>query len=310
MIQAIELGKVAVLYGGNSSEREISLIGGRAVHAALCAAGIDAHLLDTGDPNRIWTLKDEHFSRAFVMLHGRGGEDGEIQAILQWLGIPYTGSRVLACALAMDKVVCKKVWQSAGLPVLADVLVTPESRFETLVEQLHCQDVVIKPALEGSSVGVSRVKNQEQLAAAIPFAGGARAKTMAEPWIVGRELTYGIVNDTVLPAIEIVAGNDHDFYDYDAKYHAANTQYLCPAPIDAALDARCREIAFAAFQAIGARGWGRVDMIVDAQNRPYLLEINLVPGMTTHSLVPMAAQQIGMDFSALVQSILAQTLTS
>ena len=302
-----EFGKVAVLYGGTSSEREVSLASGAAVHEALVTSGVDAHLLDTRDHQALFNLKAQGFARAFIVLHGRGGEDGQVQAILDWQGIPYTGSGVLACALAMDKVLTKRVWQASGLPVQPDVVIDVATTYDELVLTLGARQFAIKPALEGSSVGVSRVTNQAELVAAYQKAGGIREKVMAEPWVAGRELTYPVVGGRVLSGIEVTASAAHLFYDYDAKYLAEDTRYLCPPPIDAALDGKIRELTRRAFDVIGAKGWARVDFILDGDNRPWLLEINMVPGMTSHSLVPLAARTDGMDFAALVLEILAQT---
>ena len=302
-----EYGKVAVLYGGTSSEREVSLASGAAVHEALVTSGVDAHLLDTRDHQALFNLKAQGFARAFIVLHGRGGEDGQVQAILDWQGIPYTGSGVLACALAMDKVLTKRVWQASGLPVQPDVVIDVATTYDELVLTLGARQFAVKPALEGSSVGVSRVTNQAELVAAYQKAGGIREKVMAEPWVAGRELTYPVVGGRVLPGIEVTASAAHLFYDYDAKYLAEDTRYLCPPPIDAALDGKIRELTRRAFDVIGAKGWARVDFILDGDNRPWLLEINMVPGMTSHSLVPLAARTDGMDFAALVLEILAQT---
>ena len=302
-----EYGKVAVLYGGTSSEREVSLASGAAVHEALVSSGVDAHLLDTRDHQALFNLKAQGFARAFIVLHGRGGEDGQVQAILDWQGIPYTGSGVLACALAMDKVLTKRVWQASGLPVQPDVVIDVATTYDELVLTLGARQFAIKPALEGSSVGVSRVTNQAELVAAYQKAGGIREKVMAEPWVAGRELTYPVVGGRVLSGIEVTASAAHLFYDYDAKYLAEDTRYLCPPPIDAALDGKIRELTRRAFDVIGAKGWARVDFILDGDKRPWLLEINMVPGMTSHSLVPLAARTDGMDFAALVLEILAQT---
>lgn len=302
-----EYGKVAVLYGGTSSEREVSLASGAAVHEALVTSGVDAHLLDTRDHQALFNLKAQGYARAFIVLHGRGGEDGQVQAILDWQGIPYTGSGVLACALAMDKVLTKRVWQASGLPVQPDVVIDVATTYDELVLTLGARQFAIKPALEGSSVGVSRVTNQAELVAAYQKAGGIREKVMAEPWVTGRELTYPVVGGRVLSGIEVTASAAHLFYDYDAKYLAEDTRYLCPPPVDAALDGKIRELTRRAFDVIGAKGWARVDFILDGDNRPWLLEINMVPGMTSHSLVPLAARTDGMDFAALVLEILAQT---
>lgn len=301
-------GKVAVLYGGDSAEREVSLQSGAAIHQALKNSGVDAHLVDTRERERVLRLREEGFARAFVMLHGRGGEDGQMQAILDWQGIPYTGSGVLACALAMDKVLTKKLWQACGLPVKKDIVLQAGHDYAALCRELDAKRLAIKPALEGSSVGVSAVDSEAALQAAIVKAGGQAEKIMAEPWIEGRELTYAIVGGEVLPGIEIVAGDDHAFYDYDAKYIANDTRYLCPAPLEDALEKQLREMCRQAFVVLGGRGWGRVDVMLDRDNRPWLLEVNMAPGMTSHSLVPMAAAKSGWSFDKLALLILEQTL--
>lgn len=300
-------GKVAVLYGGDSAEREVSLQSGQAVYQALKNSDVDAHLVDTRERERVLRLREEGFARAFVMLHGRGGEDGQMQAILDWQGIPYTGSGVLACALAMDKVLTKKLWQACGFPVKPDVVLEAGSDYESVCRALGATVLAVKPALEGSSVGVSRVDSAESFVQAIEKAGGAAEKIMAEPWVVGRELTYGIVGEHVLPGIEIAASAEHAFYDFDAKYIAEDTRYLCPAPIDEALDERLRALCREAFAVLGGRGWGRLDVMLDEAGNPWLLEVNMAPGMTSHSLVPMAAANLGWSFDTLVLSILQQT---
>lgn len=305
---AAVFGKVAVLYGGNSAEREVSLLSGQAVYEGLRAYGIDAHLLDTGQTDVIDALRSGDYARAFIVLHGRGGEDGEIQSLLHYLGVPFTGSDMAACAIAMDKLVTKSVWRDAGLPVLPDVQVFSDDDYDSIAQTLRSACFVVKPALEGSSVGVSKVSNQQEFIAAFAAAGGADEKIMAEPWVDGRELTYSVLGETVLPSIEIIASGSHVFYDYAAKYLADDTRYVCPAPIDAALDAMLREDALAAFLAVGGSGWGRVDYLLDSAGYASLLEVNMVPGMTSHSLVPLAAQSAGLDFTTLVVTILAQTL--
>lgn len=298
-------GKVAVLYGGTSAEREVSLLSGAAVHQALFDSGVDAHLVDIQTMSALFTLKEQGFDRAFIALHGRGGEDGQTQAILDSLGVPYTGSGVLACALAMDKVLTKKVWQALGLPVLQDqVLRRDDLDFQALCAKYQAKRFAVKPALEGSSVGVSCVASQEELVAAYQKAGGDGDKVMIEPWVIGRELTVAVVGERVLPVIEVAASAEHAFYDYDAKYLAEDTRYLCPAPLSAEQSALVQQLAKQAFDGIGARGWARVDMMLDENGQPWLLEINLSPGMTSHSLVPMAARAVDMSFEALVLDVL------
>ena len=305
---SMDFGKVAVLYGGTSAEREVSLVSGAAVHEALCAAGVDAHLVDTLDMQALFSLRERGFARAFVILHGRGGEDGQTQAILDALAIPYTGAGVAACAIAMDKVLTKRLWAADGLPVQPDMVIDESTSFDALVTRLGASSFAVKPALEGSSVGISRVSSQADLVAAYAKAGGAREKVMAEPWVVGRELTCAIIGNEALPVVEIRPANSHQFYDYDAKYRDDNTRYLCPAPLDAALSGEIQALTRRAFASIGAKGWARVDFILDEANRPWLLEINMAPGMTSHSLVPLAGKAAGLDFQAVVLKILAQTL--
>ncbi|SUO97233.1 D-alanine--D-alanine ligase [Suttonella ornithocola] len=300
-------GKVAVLYGGDSAEREVSLQSGVAVHQALLSRQVDAHLVDTRDHEAVLSLKKNGFSRAFVMLHGRGGEDGQIQGVLEWLGLPYTGSGIMACAIAMDKVMTKQVWAANGLPVLKDQLVTAQTQYDDLVEALGSDILAIKPSLEGSSVGISRVTDEASFKEALLKAGVDKQAVMAEPWITGRELTCGIVCDKLLPSIEIIASSDHSFYDYEAKYLADDTRYLCPAPISETLEKQLQEMTEKAFRVLGCSGWGRVDYLLDQNNRLWLLEINLSPGMTSHSLIPQAAAKAGMSFSDAVISVLSTT---
>lgn len=304
----MNFGKIAVLYGGDSAEREVSLNSGQAVYEALLSKGVDAHLVDTHNRQAVLRLKEDGFERAFVMLHGRGGEDGQIQGVLEWLEIPYTGSGILACALAMDKMMTKQVWAREGLPVLPDAPVSPESTYEDLVEKLGATRFAVKPALEGSSVGISQVSHADELVQAKKLAGVGQQKVMAEAWVTGRELTCAMIDGEVLPAIEIIASTEHEFYDYEAKYLADDTRYLCPAPIAPALAETLASLTQRAFAALGARGWGRVDFMLDEENRPWLLEINLAPGMTSHSLVPQAAKVVGMSFADLVWRVLALTV--
>ncbi|MDO4642557.1 MAG: D-alanine--D-alanine ligase [Cardiobacteriaceae bacterium] len=301
-----DFGKVAVLYGGDSAEREVSLKSGAEVHQALCAAGVDAYLVDTREHDAVFRLKADGFSCAFIALHGRGGEDGQIQAILDWQGVPYTGAGVLACALAMDKVLTKKLWSAYGLPVQSDMLIDAQTRYDDLVSVLGGTQFAIKPALEGSSVGISCIANQKELETAYQKAGGVAEKIMAECWVTGRELTYAVVAGEVLPSVEICASSAHKFYDYEAKYLADDTRYFCPAELSPELDAEMRRLALAAYESIGSKGWARVDFILGADGHPWLLEINMSPGMTSHSLVPVAAQAAGMSMQVLVLKVLAQ----
>ena len=294
-------GRVAVLMGGPSAERAVSLKSGAAVLEALVRSGVDAVGV-VWDGRLLATLADVTFDRVFIALHGRGGEDGQVQALLGLMDIPYTGSGVLGCALSMDKVRSKRVWQSLGLP-------TPEFRVlaagadGAAAAAAIGYPLVVKPAHEGSSIGVSKVEAPAELAPALTLAARYDRVILLERWIAGGEYTLSIVGARALPLIKLET--PHRFYDYDAKYHADSTRYILPCGLDAALEARFAAMGLEAFEALGACGWGRVDFMVDAQCRPWLIELNTVPGMTDHSLVPMAARAIGMSFDELVLRILA-----
>lgn len=301
-------GKVAVLMGGWSSERQVALWSGEAVLNALRARGVDAHGVDA-NRERLFGLGSEGFDRAFNVLHGTGGEDGTVQAVLDLLGMPYTGSGVLACALAMDKLRSKRIWKSEGLP-------TPDWRLLRSVDDAiqAAQDFgypfFIKPSEEGSSVGVSKVKTADDVLPAFHSARGDEGAriVMAERFVGGGEYTCAILDGRALPTIRIEP--DGEFYDYNAKYLSDNTRYHCPSGLPADLEREIQAICLQAFQALGARGWGRVDFLLDEQQRPWLLEANLVPGMTSHSLVPMAAAAVGMPFEQLCWRILETTLAA
>ena len=295
-------GKVAVLFGGQSAEREVSLKSGTAVLSALCAAGIDAHPFDPAE-RPLETLHTEGFARAFIALHGRGGEDGSLQGALDWLRIPYTGSGVLASALAMDKWRAKLVWQAAGLPVPDYALLAADSDFAAIERQLGLP-CFVKPANEGSSIGITRVTQPGALRAAWELAARYDTCVLAERCLEGGEYTVGILAGRALPVIRIVPATA--FYDYEAKYLRDDTQYRIPCGLDAAAEAEMRRLALEAFAALGGRGWGRVDILVGADGRPGCLEANTAPGMTDHSLVPMAARAAGVDFTQLVLDILAE----
>lgn len=302
-------GKVAVLMGGWSAEREVSLWSGQAVHAALLARGVDAHAVDA-QRDTLHGLKDAGYARAFNVMHGTGGEDGTLQAVLDLIGLPYTGSGVLASALAMDKLRSKRMWKAEGLPTPDYFLV------KTLGELQHAATVlgypfIVKPSEEGSSVGISKVKAAEQLAAAFALARGDKGRVvMAERFIdsgaAKAEYTCAILDGQALPTIRIEP--DGEFYDYHAKYISNDTRYSCPSGLPAALEAQAQQMCAQAFELLGARGWGRVDFLLDTQQRPWLLEANLVPGMTSHSLVPMAARAVGLSFEDLCWAILETTL--
>jgi D-alanine-D-alanine ligase len=300
-----DYGKVAVLMGGHSAEREVSLASGRAVLAALLAAGVDAHALDPADARLQEILLDGGFARAFIALHGRGGEDGVMQGMLEMAGIPYTGSGVLGSALGMDKLRTKQVWQSAGIPTPAFTVLSSAADVAATQDSLQ-YPVIVKPAHEGSSIGISKVES----AAALPDAWRRAARydgsVLVEQWIDGAEYTAGILGIEVLPLIRLETPNA--FYDYAAKYEADTTQYLIPCGLDAVRETQLQGLALQAFQAVGANGWGRVDFMLDAAGQPWFIEVNTVPGLTDHSLVPMAARAAGHDFGQLVCRILDTSL--
>lgn len=294
--------KVAVLLGGTSAEREVSLKSGNAVLNGLLAKGIDAHAIDTST-YPITQLKKDGFTKAFIALHGRGGEDGITQAILTYQNIPYTGSDVLSSALTMDKLKTKLIWKSSNLPV-ADYVMLEKGQAvccETIVKQLGLP-LFVKPSHEGSSVGMSRVDKVTDLQSALDHAFKFDSSIMVEAFLAGAEYTVAIVGDEVLPTIKIQPATT--FYDYDAKYLSDKTQYFCPSGLDQHNEMALRELAWKAYQAVGCRGWGRVDIMFGKDGQPYLLEVNTAPGMTDHSLVPMAAKQQGWSFSDLVYTIL------
>lgn len=293
-------GKVAVLFGGRSAEREVSLKSGTAVLQALQHRGVDAHPFDPAVQN-LQALADDDFDRAFIALHGRYGEDGTVQGALELLGIPYTGSGVMASALGMDKWRSKLVWQAGGLPIPDYALIDEQSDWITIVQQLGLP-LFVKPDNEGSSVGISKVKSVGELPAAYREAARHDPLVLAERYIGGGEYTVAIIGDRALPVIKIEPANE--FYDYEAKYLSDETRYLCPSGLSAEREAGMQELAKRAFALIGGQGWGRVDFLADENGIAYLLEANTSPGMTDHSLVPMAARQAGMSFEQLVLRIL------
>ena len=293
-------GKVAVLFGGKSAEREVSLKSGAAVLAALQRSGVDAHAFDPAVMS-LQALRDEGYERAFIALHGRFGEDGTVQGALELLGIPYTGSGVLASALGMDKWRSKLVWQSAGLPVPGYELLKEEFDGQAVVEKLGLP-LFVKPANEGSSVGISKVKAVGELHKAYQEAAKHDSLVIAESFIGGGEYTVAILGGQALPVIKIEPASE--FYDYEAKYLRDDTRYRCPCGLSAAKEAEMQRLAGQAFALIGGCGWGRVDFLMGESGNPYLLEVNTSPGMTDHSLVPMAARQAGLSFEQLVLRIL------
>ncbi|HEX4853485.1 D-alanine--D-alanine ligase [Arenimonas sp.] len=298
-------GRVAVLMGGTSAEREVSLESGRNVLEALRARGIDAQPVD-GIPALLEALLAKRFDRVFNILHGNkgGGEDGTLQGLLEALRVPYTGSGVLGSALGMDKIRTKQVWLSLGLPTPRYARLAPGANVVDAARALGLP-VIVKPSCEGSSVGVSRVFDEAGLAAAVDLAARYPGELLMEQMIVGGEFTVGILGDVALPSIRIVPAGE--YYDYHAKYVAEDTQYLCPG-LDGEAEAAIRALALAAFRAAGCTGWGRVDVMRDAAGNNYLLEVNTAPGMTSHSLVPKAAGQVGIGFEELCWRVLETSL--
>ncbi len=293
-----DFGKVAVLFGGTSAERAVSLNSGSRVLAALQGQGIDAHAFDPASQ----TLDDlKGYDRAFIALHGRHGEDGTIQGALEVMHIPYTGSGVLASALAMDKFRTKLMWQAAGLPIPEYALLTADSDFAEIEEQLGLP-LFVKPAREGSSIGVTKVKARGELKAAYAEAARHDPLVIAEKGVMGGEYTVGIIGDQAMPIIKIEPATE--WYDYEAKYNRDDTRYLCPCGLPEAKEMEIRQGALEAFRILGGRGWGRVDFLMDEDGKHYFLEVNTAPGMTDHSLVPMAARVNGMDYPALVRRVL------
>ncbi len=291
--------KVAVVYGGNSAERAVSLVSGQAVLEGLLRQNIPAIGIDA-QSDLLERLKEGHFDHVFIVLHGRGGEDGTLQGALDYLGLSYTGSGVMGSAIAMDKYRSKLIWQGLGLPTADFVLLTTASDLNK-AEQLG-YPLMIKPANEGSSIGMSKVHNHTELAQAWHQAQQFDSVIIAEKWLQGKEFTVAILQDQALPAIRLETQNA--FYDYAAKYESNDTQYHCPCGLSPVEEQQMQRIALQAFSALGATGWGRVDFIQNATGDFCLLEANTVPGMTSHSLVPMAAKASGIDFDALLLRIL------
>lgn len=299
-------GKVGVLFGGKSAEREVSLMSGSGVHAALCSQGVDAHLFDTGTRS-LSDLAQQGFDRVFIALHGRYGEDGTLQGALELLGIPYTGSGPMASSLAMDKIMTKRIWLEAGLPTPGYLELTDEGAVPAAVAALGLP-LMMKPPHEGSTLGIVKVSEAAALLDGFRHASGFDEVVLAEQFITGRELTVALLgrgaNARALPLVEIVAPGGN--YDYQNKYFSDDTQYRCPAPIAPELARHIAEISVQAYRALGCEGWGRADVILDTQDRPWLIEMNTSPGMTGHSLVPMAAKAVGMDYPELCLHILKE----
>lgn len=299
-----KFGKVGVLLGGNSAEREVSLKSGAAVLAALKRQGVDAHAFDPAKRS-LGDLAMAEFDRVFIALHGRFGEDGCIQGALELMGLPYTGSGVMASAIGMDKWRTKLLWQAAGLPTPDWALLEADSDFAAIEKQLGLP-IFVKPAREGSSIGMSKVKQPGELKAAYEKAAEFDSLVLAEKFVDGGEFTCAILGGQPLPMIHLVPKNE--FYDYEAKYLRDDTEYRCPCDLPAEQEKAIQALCLKAFNVVGCQGWGRVDVMLDSKGNPYLLEINTSPGMTDHSLVPMSARVAGIDFDALCLRILEMTL--
>lgn len=304
-IQAEDLGKVAVLMGGWSSEREVSLKSGAAVLAALLEKKIDAHKIDVKRESVYEDLKTGQYDRVFIVLHGPGGEDGVIQSLLDILQLPYTGSGVLASAIAMDKLRCKELLQGSGLPTPNYIKIDATTDMSYVGAMLGFP-IMVKPTLEGSSIGMSKVVEEEGLNKAWQIASEYGDTVLAEQWVQGKEYTVAILGRTALPVIRLET--KRDFYDFAAKYDDDDTQYHCPCGLTEEQESQLQRLALSAFDVIGAKGWGRVDIMADDEGKPSIIEINTVPGMTSHSLVPMAAKAKGLSFAELVYEILSQTM--
>ncbi|MBS0511358.1 MAG: D-alanine--D-alanine ligase [Proteobacteria bacterium] len=293
-------GKVAVLFGGNSAEREVSLMSGRAVLAALQGVGVDAHAFDPAERD-LHVLKEEGYDRVFIALHGRGGEDGTVQGALELMGIPYTGSGVMASALSMDKWRTKMVWLAAGLPTPRYAILDADSDWDAVARDLGLP-IFVKPVHEGSSMGATKVTEAGQLKAAWELAARYDSLVIAEEFIAGAELTAPFLEDRALPLVRIVAPGGN--YDYQNKYFTDDTRYDCPSGLPAEQEAALQALVMKCARMLGCRGWGRADLILTEDGRPYLLEMNTAPGMTAHSLVPMSARVAGLGFEALCLKIL------
>jgi len=297
-------GKVAVLFGGTSAEREISLMSGSAVLRGLEARGVNAHKVDPAD-GLVAQLEAGKFDRAFIVLHGRGGEDGTVQGLLEFMGIPYTGSGVLGSALSMDKLRTKQVWQAMNLPTPEYARVHGADELRTFVERVGFP-VAVKPAREGSSIGVTRLTADKDFDTAFAAARERDDVVIAERWISGGEYFCSILGGRALPMVRMET--PREFYDYEAKYFSDDTRYHCPCGLPEEQERELQQMCLRAFEAVGGSGWGRVDFMLDETGHPWLVEVNTVPGMTGHSLVPMSAKATGIGFEELTWLILAQTL--
>ncbi|MFK5893887.1 MAG: D-alanine--D-alanine ligase [Pseudomonadota bacterium] len=299
----INTAKIAVLLGGDSHEREISLQSGQAVYDALSKQGFDVCKIDIQKKAKeTWLKQIQKIDFAFIALHGRGGEDGKIQALLELMDIPYTGSSVTASAIAMNKFLTKQIWQINHLATPKFQLLNVDTDLSEIINYLEFP-MMVKPAHEGSSIGISKVTNENELKQAYQLASQFDNVIIAEQYIIGKEYTASLVNGQVLPLIRLET--PRDFYDYEAKYKLENTQYHCPCGLEKNTELKIKKIAKKAFKVIAASGWGRVDFMLDAHNQPWLIELNTVPGLTSHSLVPMAARQSGMSFEQLIIAIMS-----
>ncbi len=299
------LGKVAVVMGGWSAERDVSLMSGQQVFEALVSAGVDAHAVDAGR-DIASTLSSAGFNRAFLILHGRGGEDGQVQAALELAGVPYTGSGVLGSALAMDKFRSKSLCRQVGVPTADAHMVANLAEAKLVAEQIGFP-VVIKPTLEGSSIGVSMVNGSQSVAPAYELAA-KHGPVMVERRLMGREVTAAILGQQCLPLVSMKGSGE--FYDYEAKYIADDTEYVCPAELSDDQTRLIQQYALSAFNALDCSGWGRVDFMLDENDHPFFIECNTAPGMTSHSLVPIAAAKSGISFESLCMQILVDTLSA
>jgi len=297
---AKEFGRVAVLLGGDSSEREISLLSGNAVLAALKRRGVEAYAFDPRD-RALPQLLEESFDRVWIALHGPGGEDGTLQGALEYLGVPYTGSGVMGSAIGMDKLRTKRLAHAVGVATADYVVLRGPADLEIAIERLGVP-MIVKPATQGSSVGMSKVEKADDLPAAYEAAARIESSVFAEPWITGKEYTVAVLQGRALPAIRIET--PQSFYNYEAKYFRDDTRYYCPCGLSVPAEQHLANLAVAAFDAVGAGGWGRADFMTDTTGRPLLLEVNTIPGMTDHSLVPMAARAADIDFDELVWRVL------
>lgn len=303
-MKALKQQKIAVLLGGSSAEREVSLNSGNAVLTALRNLGYDAHPIDPQQV-AVANLKQMGFDRAFNILHGRGGEDGIVQGVLESIGLPYTGCGVMTSALTMDKMRTKMLWKAFGLPIAEMEIVTKTNRAtfdaQQVVERLGLP-LMVKPSREGSSVGLTKVKKAEELNTAVDYALQFDETILIEEWLDGDEMTVPVLDDQVLPAVKIIP--EGEFYDYEAKYVSDNTQYVCPAPMSEQREQELKKLVKQAYDVVGCQGWSRIDVMTDSQGNFRLVEVNTTPGMTSHSLFPKSAATVGYSFEQLVEKIL------